>query len=304
MKKLVHAAAGALLLCLLCGCSAADGTGKMTIAASFYPMYVFAENVAAGVPGAEVVRLTDNDAGCLHDYQLKTRDMAMLEEASALIVNGGGMEPFMDKIAQQRPQLPVIDAGAGIELLCAQEAHDHDAHDHDHDHGAYNAHMWLNPKLAIRQVENIAEGLATADAENAQAYRDNAAKYIARLRALDEEIAALLAPYAGREIVIFHESFAYLADAYGLVVAGVIAGDSGEEPSTRRIAGICDLVKETGVSALIIEPQYPARAAETIARETGAAIYTLDPVVSGDGALNSYETLMRNNAQTLAEALK
>ena len=107
----------------------------------------------------------------------------------------------------------------------------------------------------------------------------------------------------GAEIITFHEAFAYFADAYNLHVAGVIANEPGEEPSTRDIADTCDLVTELGIRTLFVEPQYPQKAAETIARETGASIYTLDPCVSGDGTKESYETIMRENAKVLTEAL-
>ena len=295
------------MLLSFAACGAAQQAGR-TIVTSFYPMYVFTCNVVQDVPGVQVVNLTQESAGCLHDYQLKTRDMAILEGASALVINGGGMEQFMDRIAANNPGLPVIDASAGIEMLCMEDhdhkdgGYEHGGHD-GHDHGVYNAHVWLDPALAVRQVKNIAEGLAAADSANAQAYRDNASAYIARLEALDAQMKELLAPYAGREIVTFHESFVYFARAYGLEVAGVISESSGEEPSTRQIAQICDLVKELGVRGLIVEPQYPAKAAQTIARETGAQVYTLSPVVSGDGAMDSYEKQMMENAQIMMGAL-
>ena len=121
---------------------------------------------------------------------------------------------------------------------------------------------------------------------------------------MDQQISELLAPLAGREIITFHESFTYFANRYGLLIAAVMSGDSGEEPSTREIARLCDLVKEHSIGALFVEPQYPAKAAGTIARETGAEVVTLNPVVSGDGAMDSYETLMKENARVLMEALE
>ena len=306
MKKSMLAALLALALAVCSGCAAEENAGK-TIVTSFYPMYVFTQNVARDVPGVRVVNMASESVGCLHDYQLQTRDMVTLEGADALVINGGGMEQFMDKVIAQRPDLPVIDAGAGIDMLCSEDGHEHegDEHDdHDHDHGVYNAHVWLDPALAIRQVQNIADGLAAADSENAEAYQQNAAAYKARIQALDAELSAQLAPLAGSAIVTFHEAFTYFADAYGLVVAGVIANDAGEEPSTRQIAATCDLVKQYQVKALFVEPQYPTKSAETIARETGASVFTLDPVVSGDGSPESYENAMRENARVLTEALE
>ena len=301
MKKSMLSALLALALAVCSGCAAQEAAGK-TIVTSFYPMYVFTQNVVRDVPGVRVVNMASESAGCLHDYQLQTRDMVTLEGADALVINGGGMEQFMDKVIAQRPELPVINASDGIEMLCSEDGHDHDGHDHDH--GVYNAHVWLDPALAIRQVQNIADGLAAADSEHAEAYQQNAAAYKARLQALDAELSAQLAPLAGSAIVTFHEAFTYFADAYGLVVAGVIANDAGEEPSTRQIAQTCDLVKQRQVKALFVEPQYPTKSAETIARETGAQVFTLDPVVFGDGSPESYENAMRENARVLTEALE
>ena len=299
MKKSMLSALLALALAMCSGCAAEEDAGK-TIVTSFYPMYVFTQNVVRDVPGVRVVNMASESAGCLHDYQLQTRDMVTLEGADALVINGGGMEQFMDKVIAQRPELPVINASDGIEMLCGEDDHD----GHDHDHGVYNAHVWLDPELAMRQVQNIADGLAAVDSENAEAYQRNAAAYKARLQALHAELSAQLAPLAGSAIVTFHEAFTYFADAYGLVVAGVIANDAGEEPSTRQIAATCDLVKQYQVKALFVEPQYPTKSAETIARETGTKVFTLDPVVSGDGSPESYENAMRENARVLTEALE
>ena len=299
MKKRICLLAMLLAVALLGACASAGS--EKTFVTSFYPMYIFAQNVAKDVPGVQIVNLAGESTGCLHDYQLKTRDMATLEKADALIINGGGMEQFMDKVIAQQPQLAVINASEGIEMLCSEEDHDHG--DHDHVHETLNAHVWLDPALAVRQVQNIADGLAAADGEHAEAYQANAAAYIARIETLRDELAQQLAPLGGSEIVTFHEAFTYFAKAYGLHVAAVIAGDSGEEPSTRQIAKLCDLVDSLAVKALFIEPQYPAKTAETIARETGAKLYTLDPVVTGDGSTDSYENLMRENARVLQEAL-
>ena len=301
-----------VLMLVFSGC-AAQTDGQKVIVTTFYPMYILTQNVAAGIEGVTVQNMAEQNVGCLHDYQLQTRDMVMLDGADALVINGGGMEQFMDKVLTLRADLPVIDASEGIEMLPSDDDHDHDHdhddHDHDHDHDDHdhegevlNAHVWLDPSLAMIQVRNIAEGLANADPENAEAYRNNAETYILKLEELKAELTEQLAPYAGREIITFHEAFTYFADAFGLRVAGVIATEPGEEPSTRDIADTCDLVMELGIKSLFVEPQYPQKAAETIARETGASIYTLDPCISGDGSMESYENIMRENAKVLTEA--
>lgn len=303
MKKRNGFALLMMILTLLFSGCAAQTDGQKVIVTSFYPMYILTQNVAAGIDGVTVQNMAEQNVGCLHDYQLQTRDMVTLEGADALVINGGGMEQFMDKVMTLREDLPVIDASEGIEMLPSVSEHDHDDHDdHDHEGEVMNAHVWLDPSLAMVQVQNIAEGLANADPDHADAYRSNAEAYILKLEQLKAEIAEQLAPYAGREIITFHEAFTYFAEAFGLHVAGVIATEPGEEPSTRDIADTCDLVNTLGIRTLFVEPQYPQKAAQTIARETGASIYTLDPCVSGDGSMESYEDIMRENARVLTEA--
>lgn len=296
--------AAALLLLMLTGCAAQESTEKIVVT-SFYPMYVFTLNVTRNVPGVRVQNMADNAVGCLHDYALRPQDMAALEGAFAFVVNGGGMEQFMERVLTLRDDLPVIDACEGIELLYDGHSHEHgEAHEHGHEHEVPNAHVWLDVSRAMAQVSNIAKGLAKADPQNAESYLRNADIYNEKLAALDAQMKAALAPFAGSEIVTFHEAFTYFAQAYGLHVAGVIENEPGEEPGTRELTEICDLVIEHGVTALFVEPQYPQKAAETISRETGAAIYLLDPGVTGDGSPESYENTMRSNAAVLTEALK
>lgn len=301
MKKVVS-----LLFVLMFALFAAGGfAAERMIVTSFYPMYVFAMNVAKDVPGVKVVNMADQTVGCLHDYQLQTRDMVTLEKASVLVVNGAGMEQFMDKIAVTYAELPIVTASEGIAMLESA----HGGHEHEHEHGhdeeegcVLNAHVWLDPTLAIEQVKNIAQGLAKADPDNAAAYDANAQAYCETIAALDEEIAAQLAPYAGKKIIAFHEAFTYFTNAYGIEIAGLIEHDDGEEPGTRDLARICDKVTQLGIPALFVEPQYPQKAARTIARETGTTVYELDPMVSGDGAMDSYERAMRENARVFTEA--
>ena len=208
----------------------------------------------------------------------------------------------MDKVLEQYPDLPVITASEGIEMLGETHEHAHGGED-DHEDEDVNAHVWLNPELAAQEVENIGAALAQLDGAHAQAYEANTAAYAQRIRALGEEMRTALAGVKNRQIITFHEAFPYFAQAFDLEIVGVIEREPGEEPGTRELAQTCDLVRERGVKALFAEPQYPNRAAETIARETGAKVYTLDPIVTGELDKDAYETKMRENLATLLEAL-
>ena len=100
----------------LVGCGGTDKPAEkktaepFRIVTSFYPMYVATINITDGVDGVEVYNMTKPQTGCLHDYQLMTEDMKTLEKADAFVINGAGMEDFMDKVTEQQKKLKVIDA--------------------------------------------------------------------------------------------------------------------------------------------------------------------------------------------------
>ncbi len=297
MKKLLAALLAAMLL--------PAAAMAETIVTSFYPIYLFTLNLTQGIDGMEVRNLAAPDTGCLHDYQLQTGDMKKLAAADAFLINGAGMESYLSGVMEAFPELPVVDASAGIELLCTEEEHDHD-HDHEHDHGAYNAHVWLDAQNAQVMVSNLASGLMAACPDKAEAIAANRDAYLARLATLDDELAAGLAELPRKDIITFHEAFPYFAQAYGLNVAAVVNREPSDALSPAKLAELVKLVIELGVPPLFVEPQYEDMAAQTLARETGAAVYSLDPVVTGpesDIPLTYYEDVMRANMQVLQDAL-
>ena len=286
-------------LCLLltgCGSTNTAGGGKdgsFHIVTSFYPMYVATINITQGVDGVTVTNMTKPQTGCLHDYQLMTEDMKTLEKADAFVINGAGMESFLDKVIEQQKNLKIIDASKGIELL--------------KDDDEENPHVWLSVTDAILQVKNIAEQLKAADPKHADAYEKNAAAYIKKLEALKAEMHAELDTVPNKDIVTFHEAFPYFAKEFGLNIISVVEREPGTEPTPAELQATIEQVKKLPVKVLFTEPQYSPSAAETIARETGAKIYTLDPVVTGeanDQALNAYIDTMKKNMETLKTALQ
>ena len=283
----------------LVGCSGADkGAEKKSaepfrIVTSFYPMYVATINITDGVDGVEVYNMTKPQTGCLHDYQLMTEDMKTLEKADAFVINGAGMEDFMDKVTEQQKKLKVIDASRGIELI--------------HDDEGDNPHVWLSVTDEIGQVRNIADQLKEADPAHADKYEKNAAAYIEKLTALKNEMHAVLDNVPHKDIVTFHEAFPYFAKEFNLNIIGVVEREPGTEPTPTELQETIEQVNALPTKVLFTEPQYSPAAAETIARETGAKIYTLDPVVTGEAtpaAKDAYIDTMKKNMKVLQEALQ
>jgi len=285
--KLAAALVAALFALWTTQLSAAE---PLRIVTSFYPVYVAALNVTAGVTDVEVSNLASPHIGCLHDYQLTAGDVRRLADANILLANGAGMEHFLGKVAQQSPNVRVVEVSEGIPLMDD------------------NPHVWVSLEGARRQTDNIAAALAAAAPDRADAFRANASAYNALLSSLEDRMRAALAPYAGTPIVTFHEAFPYFARDFGLDLAGVIEREPGAEPSARQLADTVKLVREQKVRALFAEPQFPDKSAQVVARETGVRVYSLDPVVTGpsdpEGARGAYLQAMEKNLEVLQEALR
>ncbi len=304
LKKLA-AALISLSLVLLSGCiRSEDKVEKLNILASFYPIYIMALNITDGVEGVNLQCMAREQTGCLHDFKLSTEDMRSIEKADSFIINGAGMEGFISDVVGRVDGLNIIDSSVGIELLASGHNHNDDKHEgHDHDENEYNSHLWVSVANCITQVENITEGIIRLDPKNETKYRDNSNRYIEKLRNLKNKMEESLADISNRDIITFHEAFDYFAEEFDLNIVSVIEREPGSEPNARDLADIIDLVNETGVHALFVEPQYPETAADVIAAETDAQVYTLDPGVSGDMDKDAYIDIMNNNLKVLKNAL-
>jgi len=267
--------------------------GKFKIVTSFYPMYVATINITKGIDGVEVKNMTKPQTGCLHDYQLTPADLKTLEKANAFVVNGAGMEAFLDKVVKQQEKLKIIDASKEIDLL--------------KDGTEDNPHVWVSITNAIKQVRNIEEQLSAADPKHADQYKENADAYAAKLENLKQDMHAAVDSLPNKNIVTFHEAFPYFAKEFNLNIVAVIEREPGSDPTPKDIEETVDKVKSLNIKALFVEPQYPEGAAKTISQESGAKVYTLDPVVTGDAdenAADAYINAMKKNAQVLQEALQ
>ncbi len=295
LTALILAVMSMLSIIALTGCTAVEnkknGDNTYTIVTSFYPIYVFTKNVIGDIPGVELINMTEPQTGCLHDYQLIPADLKTLERADAFVINGAGMEAFMDKVIKQQPDLDIIEASKGIELL-------------KDDNGEENPHVWVSISGAVTEVKNIAEGLAASDTKNAAAYRENADRYAKLLEQQREKMHQQLDGFKNKDIVTFHEAFPYFAKEFGLDIVSVVEREPGTEPSAGELAGLIDKIRDTKVKVLFAEPQYSQKSADSIAKETGAKVYMLDPVATGekDAPADSYIKAMDENLKVLVEA--
>lgn len=330
----------------------------LTIVTSFYPMYIAALNIADGIDGVQVINLTENQTGCVHDYQLTTKDMRTLSGAQVVILNGGEMEEFMEDVLNQQEGIYMIDSSAGMEFLTGsthnhfgesyQEGEDHDSHeetDHDHatgevdesqleddiqednqthlednhdhthaedstegetshvhNHSNLNGHVWLNVERYMKQIQTITDGLCEFDPIHKEMYRENEKKYLEKLQSLKTELDSLKEMATGTEIIIFHDSFAYLAEELGLEVVHAVNTDGETALSAGEIAEVIEEIKLHDITYLFTEEQYEHTIADRIEAETDAKVYVMDSLVTGGINKDSYLNGMKRNIEILKEA--
>lgn len=306
MKQILSALlCAAVCLTGFSGCGTpAKESSRLKLLASFYPIAIMALNITDGVEGVAVESMAQQQTGCLHDFQMTTADMKKAETADAFLINGAGMEGFLDKISDQLPELPVIDSSTGIPLIASGEDHHHDGGEgHDHDQEAYNPHLWVSITNCMEQVRNLSEGIIALDPEHEAEYRENTETYLEKLSALRDKMHSALDHVKNKDIITFHEAFPYFAEEFGLHIAAVINREPDSQPSARELADTIRLVRETDVKALFVEPLYPETSADIIAAETSAQVYVLDPAVSGEWDKNAYLSAMESNLQVLEQAL-
>ena len=322
----------AVIIALLPRRTSHDGvraTPRLTLLCDFLPTYVFTRNVVRQAPDIRIELLIAKQTGCPHDYSLKPEDLTLASQANAIIANGLGLDPFLDGLQKANPNARVITISDNCELLPAAGQHEHEAethpaqtapsvdreeareghhHEHEHEHGHEadaNAHVWASPTQAIRQVRTLARKLAEIDPPNADQYLANADAYAARLQTLLDEMRAAAAGFHNRNIVTFHDAFAYLARDLDLNVVATLTQDPEYSPSAREVADVIDTIKRTHAAAIFYEPAYSDRLARTIGRDANVPVYALNPVnyTTGTIAPTTYEDIMRENLRVLQQAL-
>ena len=287
-----------LLSCLLLsGCSASAEPAE--IAATTLPVYEFTSRLCEGTP-LSVTRLVTEEVSCLHDYSLNVRQVKAAEAAETVVISGAGLEEFMEDLL---PEGTAIDASAGISLITPEEHHHHHHEEaeesHEGHHHAEDPHIWLSPANASRMAENISAGLSSR-------YPQYEAAFEANLKILRQDFAELerygkqqLEDLSCREIITFHDGFAYFAHSFDLEILRAVEEESGSEASARDLIELIEEVEHHNLPAIFTEKSGSVSAAGIIARETGCGSFPLDMAMAGD----SYFEAMYHNIDTIKEAL-
>jgi zinc transport system substrate-binding protein len=220
-------------------------------------------------------------------YEPTPKQMAALSESSAYFRIGVPFEEaLLAKLQRSCPDLNVVDTRKGIELrpMVAEG------------HGAKDPHVWLDPRLVKEQARNIAAELERLDPWHAAEYRGNLRAFEEDLDALDRRIAAMLEPLKNRPFLVFHPSYGYFANAYGLKQVAVET--EGKEPGVKRLGELIQLAKRERVTTIFVQPEFSSTNAEVIAEAIGGKVVPLDPLA------RDYMVNLEQMARRIRDALE
>lgn len=236
-------------------------TGKLMIAATFYPLAFFAQQIG-GEQVAIKQLIPDNTE--VHSWQPSFADILAVEEAEVILYNGASLDHwFEDDI------LPVIDTGnklvvettEGLQLLETE-------HDHEHEHeGLYDPHTWISPFNAKQQAQNIYKALIQKNPDNTDYYTERWQNLKTQLEDLDNSFISGLSNRTKEEIFVAHAAFGYLTDRYGFEQHGVIGISADEQPSAQVYAELVESMIEHETYVVYVDPVYSDESAQTIKNE-------------------------------------
>lgn len=264
-----------------------DEVSDITIVTSFYPMYIATLNVVGDTDHVILKNLSEPQTGCLHDFQLTPKDMKLLSTADVFVINGGGIESFMEEVAAAYPQLTVIEACENTKLLA--------------DEGEKNAHAWMSIAAYESQVKTIVEALSEVDPVHKGQYQKNAFNYVKKLDSLKKRQKAIAEAASGQHVILFHEAYDYVADDYGLKVSCVLDLDEERQVSAGEVSDVLAAIERDHVNVIFAEELYGKSIGETVQKEADVQVIYLNPLNRGDYDKDSYIDGMSENLRLLEQ---
>lgn len=260
------------------------------IVTSFYPMYIIAENITDGAENIELVNMADVNVGCLHDYTLTTEDMKKVENADIFIMNGLGMESFIEKILTSNQDMNIIDSSTEAQNVILSE-------------DGVNAHIWTSIDNYILQVKYISKELINKNQENAEVYQKNTDEYVQKLEELKNEFETKLQNLDGKKAICLNEVFGYMGQELGMEMTTIATDHEESTMSADMLSSIIDKVKQENIQIIIIDKNDNKANAETIANETGAKILELNSGMTGELDKDAYINQIRENLNVLEKSI-
>ncbi len=264
-RKSQIACVGALLCALSTGSIAADPVSSR-ITVSIPPQAWLVEQIGQGsVEVASLLGSGDSPATFQPtDFQITAVLRSRLFFRIGVPFENGR---WMEAIRSTR-RVPIVDTRRGIDLRPMRSA--------SRSRAGLDPHIWLSPKLLEIQARTIADELMAVDPESANRLRMNLTQLTSELDRLDRSLTTKLAPYRGKTFMVFHPSWGYFANDYGLRQVAIEV--EGKEPTDDELTEIQRLARELGTGIIFVQPQIHSRAAEAVAEAIGAKVVEIDPL--------------------------
>lgn len=289
---------------VLTACGQTDSNDKLVIYTSFYPIYDFAKNV--GGDKVEVINLVKPGEEA-HHYEPTTGQMAGMETADLIVINGQDMESWVDGLSSSL-QSKVIDTSVGVNTIKRTTNDNPIYNENDEENqNSVDPHIWLSLKNAVKQMENIKNALVQIDPDNATYYQERFQSYSYMFNGLDYEFTTALAELENRNMVVSHRAFGYIAYEYNLIQYSLSGIESDTEPTPATLATIVDFINNNNITAVFYQTLTNSQVAQQISQQTNANLYvlsTLEALTSEEMANGeTYFTIMARNLTTLVNAL-
>ncbi|MEA2843682.1 MAG: manganese/iron transport system substrate-binding protein [Actinomycetota bacterium] len=267
--------AGAMLIVLLTGMATAacgnDGSGEsgtgdglLTIATTVAPITSIVSNIVGDRAHVEGIVPEGTNS---HTFEPKPSVAELLSRADVVYINGMSLEEPTKDLAQAN-----LKNGAEIvELGTLTIPPDRYIYDFSfpREEGKPNPHLWTDPTLARRYAEIVKDDMSRRDPANAAYYADNYATFSAIIDQFDQAMRTSFATIPKRELLTYHDAYAYFADTYDWKVIGAIQVSDFEDPTPAEVAALIDQVKAEGVPAIFGSEVFPSPVLEQIGKEAG-----------------------------------
>ena len=261
-----------VLLILFSSCSRQGSSGAPLIAVSIMPQEWFVSRIGGERARALVLVGPGQNP---HSYEPRPKQMNGLAQAGAWILSGTEFEiTLRPKIEKLFPALSVIDGTAGVTLR-SLDAHD-DEDGVDDEHGAVDRHTWLGREPARILAAHIRDTLSSLDPAGSPFYAENYADLVRDIEAEFADLRRELAPLMGGVVFVYHPSFGYFLDEFGIRQQAVETG--GKSPGPRELSRLIELARQERPAAIFVQAQFPHSAAKTVADAVGAVTVSLDPL--------------------------
>lgn len=218
-------------------------------------------------------------------YEPKSVQMAAIAKADIYFSIGVPFEDvWLEKIAAANPEMQIVATDHGIEKHpMAMHHHGHgrnlEGHDHASDKGRgrhLDPHIWTAPLLVIQQSRTIATALKQIDPVHQKAYEANYATFAEALTQLDRELRETLEGVENRKFLVFHPSWGYFAQAYGLLQVPVEV--EGKSPKPAHLHDIIEHARRDNIRVVFVQPQFSTKSARTIAAAISGKVVVADPL--------------------------